>query len=151
MKATPTAIADVLVIEHQVFGDERGFFFESYNRRKFLEITGVDTEFVQDNHSKPSKGVLRGLHFQTPHPQGKLVRSSRARSMTSPWTYAHNRQATAIGWASNSVQKTINSCGFRPGWRMASWSSANPPSFFTRPPTTGTPSTSTASAGMTPP
>ena len=74
MKATPTAIADVLVIEPQVFGDERGFFFESYNRRKFLEVTGVDTEFVQDNHSKSSKGVLRGLHFQTPNPQGKLVR-----------------------------------------------------------------------------
>jgi dTDP-4-dehydrorhamnose 3,5-epimerase len=74
MKATPTAIADVLVIEPQVFGDERGFFFESYNRRKFFEVTGVDAEFVQDNHSKSSKGVLRGLHFQTPHPQGKLVR-----------------------------------------------------------------------------
>lgn len=75
MKATPTAIPDVLVIEPKVFGDARGFFFESYNRQAFKEATGLDVDFVQDNHSKSTKGVLRGLHYQLPpKAQGKLVR-----------------------------------------------------------------------------
>jgi dTDP-4-dehydrorhamnose 3,5-epimerase len=71
---TPTAIPDVLVLEPKVFGDARGFFFESFNARDFREVTGLDVDFVQDNHSKSSKGVLRGLHYQIQHPQGKLVR-----------------------------------------------------------------------------
>jgi len=75
MKVTPTNIPDVLVIEPRVFGDERGFFFESYNRRSFREATGVDFEFVQDNHSRSARGVLRGLHYQLePWEQGKLLR-----------------------------------------------------------------------------
>ncbi|MBI5891211.1 MAG: dTDP-4-dehydrorhamnose 3,5-epimerase [Nitrosomonadales bacterium] len=74
MKAIPTAIPDVLILEPRVFGDDRGFFFESYNRRKFAELTGNDVDFVQDNHSRSVKGVLRGLHYQIQHPQGKLVR-----------------------------------------------------------------------------
>ena len=74
MKATPTAIPDLLIIEPKVFGDERGFFFESFNRRKFAELTGRDVDFVQDNHSRSAKNVLRGLHYQIQHPQGKLVR-----------------------------------------------------------------------------
>jgi dTDP-4-dehydrorhamnose 3,5-epimerase len=74
MKVTPTAIADVLLIEPRVFGDERGFFFESFNERGFREATGVALPFVQDNHSKSARGVLRGLHFQTQQAQGKLVR-----------------------------------------------------------------------------
>jgi dTDP-4-dehydrorhamnose 3,5-epimerase len=72
--ATPTAIPDVLVLEPKVFGDARGFFFESYNARDFAELTGLQVDFVQDNHSKSAKGVLRGLHYQIQHPQGKLVR-----------------------------------------------------------------------------
>jgi dTDP-4-dehydrorhamnose 3,5-epimerase len=72
--ATPTAIPDVLVLEPKVFGDTRGFFFESFNTRNFAEITGLQAAFVQDNHSKSAKGVLRGLHYQIQHPQGKLVR-----------------------------------------------------------------------------
>jgi dTDP-4-dehydrorhamnose 3,5-epimerase len=72
--ATPTAIPEVLVLEPKVFGDARGFFFESFNARDFREVTGVQADFVQDNHSKSSKGVLRGLHYQIQHPQGKLVR-----------------------------------------------------------------------------
>lgn len=72
--ATPTAIPEVLILEPKVFGDDRGFFFESFNQRDFQQITGLDVEFVQDNHSKSSKGVLRGLHYQIQHPQGKLVR-----------------------------------------------------------------------------
>ena len=74
MKVTPTAIADVLLIEPQVYGDERGFFFESYNARAFRQATGLDVSFVQDNHSRSAKGVLRGLHYQIRQPQGKLVR-----------------------------------------------------------------------------
>jgi dTDP-4-dehydrorhamnose 3,5-epimerase len=74
MKVIATAIPDVLIIEPKVFGDERGFFFESFNRRKFAELTGRDVDFVQDNHSRSVKNVLRGLHYQIQQPQGKLVR-----------------------------------------------------------------------------
>jgi len=74
MKITPTAIPEVLIIEPKVFGDERGFFFESYNRRQFAELIGRDVNFVQDNHSRSVKNVLRGLHYQIRQPQGKLVR-----------------------------------------------------------------------------
>lgn len=74
MQATPTAIPDVVILEPKVFGDERGFFFESYNERKFTEATGYTPNFVQDNHSRSAKGVLRGLHYQIQQPQGKLVR-----------------------------------------------------------------------------
>jgi dTDP-4-dehydrorhamnose 3,5-epimerase len=77
MKATPTAIPDVLVIEPKVFGDARGFFFESFNQRAFNEATRQDVSFVQDNHSRSAKGVLRGLHYQIQQPQGKLVRVVR--------------------------------------------------------------------------
>lgn len=70
----PTAIPEVLILEPQVFGDARGFFFESFNQRDFFEKTGVDLHFVQDNHSQSTQGVLRGLHYQIQHPQGKLVR-----------------------------------------------------------------------------
>lgn len=75
MKVTPTAIPDVLLIEPRVFGDERGFFFESFNQAAFNAAVGHEVTFVQDNHSRSAKGVLRGLHFQRePHAQGKLVR-----------------------------------------------------------------------------
>ena len=72
-KRVETGIKDLIVIEPTVFGDNRGFFMESYSKKDFSEI-GIDIEFVQDNHSKSKKGVLRGLHFQTKHVQGKLVR-----------------------------------------------------------------------------
>ena len=74
MKVVATTIPDVLIIEPQVFGDERGFFFESFNQQRFAELTGVKTHFVQDNHTKSAKNVLRGLHYQIQQPQGKLVR-----------------------------------------------------------------------------
>ncbi len=73
MQKIATAIPDVWIIEPKVFGDSRGFFFESYNRRTLTEL-GLAAEFVQDNHSRSAKGVLRGLHYQLAHPQGKLVR-----------------------------------------------------------------------------
>ena len=74
MKIIPTSLPEVLIIEPQVFGDSRGFFYESFNARKFTELTGVQAEFVQDNHSKSGKNILRGLHYQIQHPQGKFVR-----------------------------------------------------------------------------
>lgn len=74
LKATATAIPDVLVIEPKVFGDQRGFFFESFNQDAFNQVTGLSVKFVQDNHSRSGKGVLRGLHYQIQQPQGKLVR-----------------------------------------------------------------------------
>ena len=74
MKVTPTAIPDVLIFEPKVFGDERGFFMESFNQKVFDAAIGRHVEFVQDNHSRSAKGVLRGLHYQIQQPQGKLVR-----------------------------------------------------------------------------
>jgi dTDP-4-dehydrorhamnose 3,5-epimerase len=75
MNIIPTEIPDVLLIEPQVFGDNRGFFFESYNHQKFTDKTGVSLNFVQDNHSLSQRNVLRGLHYQIIQPQGKLVRT----------------------------------------------------------------------------
>lgn len=77
MKATRLAIPDVVLIEPKVFGDTRGFFFESFNQKAFNEATETHHEFVQDNHSRSVKGVLRGLHYQIQQPQGKLVRAVR--------------------------------------------------------------------------
>lgn len=74
MNVVQTEIPDVLILEPKVFGDDRGFFFESFNRKTFLEQTGVDKDFVQDNHSRSGKNVLRGLHYQIKQAQGKLVR-----------------------------------------------------------------------------
>lgn len=75
MKITKTKIEDVLIIEPKVFGDDRGFFFESFNSKIFAEKTGLELIFVQDNHSRSQKNVLRGLHYQIKQPQGKLVRA----------------------------------------------------------------------------
>lgn len=74
MRATPQVIPDLILLEPRVFGDDRGFFFESYNARSFAEATGLTVDFVQDNHSKSARNVLRGLHYQIQNPQGKLVR-----------------------------------------------------------------------------
>lgn len=74
MNVIKTEIPDVLILEPKVFGDERGFFFESFNSREFEQATGLKRNFVQDNHSRSMKGVLRGLHYQIKQPQGKLVR-----------------------------------------------------------------------------
>lgn len=77
MKVIATAIPEVLIIEPKVFGDARGFFYESFNQQAFNEATGTDHQFVQDNHSRSTRGVLRGLHYQVQQPQGKLVRVAR--------------------------------------------------------------------------
>ena len=77
MQVAATSLPEVLIIEPKVFGDERGFFFESFNRKLFADAVGLPADFVQDNHSRSVKGVLRGLHYQIYHPQGKLVRVVR--------------------------------------------------------------------------
>lgn len=77
MNVIPTELPEVLILEPKVFGDDRGFFMESYNAKTFGELTGLNVEFVQDNHSRSSKNVLRGLHYQIQQPQGKLVRVVR--------------------------------------------------------------------------
>lgn len=74
MQIHATAISDVLIFEPKVFADERGLYYESFNARNFAELTGIETAFVQDNHSKSAKNVLRGLHYQIEHTQGKLMR-----------------------------------------------------------------------------
>jgi dTDP-4-dehydrorhamnose 3,5-epimerase len=74
MNVIETALAGVVIIEPKVFGDERGFFLETFQHQRYQELAGIDLPFVQDNHSRSSKGVLRGLHFQKTKPQGKLVR-----------------------------------------------------------------------------
>ncbi|CRM12273.1 MULTISPECIES: dTDP-4-dehydrorhamnose 3,5-epimerase [Pseudomonas] len=74
MNVSATELPGVLIIEPKVFGDERGFFYESFNARDFAKATGLQQQFVQDNHSRSQQGVLRGLHYQVEHPQGKLVR-----------------------------------------------------------------------------
>jgi dTDP-4-dehydrorhamnose 3,5-epimerase len=77
MNVISTSVSEVLIIEPKVFGDSRGFFFESFNQENFSQATGLDVKFVQDNHSRSVKGVLRGLHYQIRQPQGKLVRVVR--------------------------------------------------------------------------
>ena len=77
MKVINTEISEVLILEPKIFGDERGFFIESWNNDAFHEVTGLDVQFVQDNHSRSAKNVLRGLHYQIQQPQGKLVRVVR--------------------------------------------------------------------------
>lgn len=74
MQVTQTAIPEVLILEPKVFGDDRGYFYESFNQQTFEKLTGVQVDFVQDNHSKSAANVLRGLHYQIQQPQGKLVR-----------------------------------------------------------------------------
>ncbi len=86
MKVTPSAVPDVLLIEPQVFGDTRGFFLESFNQRAFAQATGLNLNFVQDNHSRSQRGVLRGLHYQIEQAQGKLVRAADVDSpRLCPW------------------------------------------------------------------
>jgi dTDP-4-dehydrorhamnose 3,5-epimerase len=74
MQVHQTDLPEILIIEPRVFGDDRGFFYESFNQRRFQELTGLNPEFVQDNHSRSARNVLRGLHYQIRQPQGKLVR-----------------------------------------------------------------------------
>ena len=87
MQILPTTLQDVFVIEPRVFGDDRGFFFESFNARVFAELTGVTAHFVQDNHSRSAQNVLRGLHYQIQQAQGKLVRATMGEVSTGSSKY----------------------------------------------------------------
>jgi dTDP-4-dehydrorhamnose 3,5-epimerase len=97
MQVVSTELPGVLLLEPKVFGDDRGFFFESYNRRAFHKATGVDVEFVQDNHSRSKKNVLRGLHYQIQHAQGKLVRAVSGESGTWRWICAQLPDLRQVG------------------------------------------------------
>ena len=105
MNIIPTAIPEVLIIEPKVFGDSRGFFFEAFNAREFARQTGVNVEFVQDNHSRSIKGVLRGLHYQVANTQGKLVRVVHGEKA---------RQPLANGLPCTCRPTTTANCGFHP-------------------------------------
>ena len=113
MRATATQIADVLVIEPRVFTDRRGFFLESYNRRTFHDATGIDVEFVQDNHSRSARNVLRGLHYQIQQAQGKLVRVTAGEI----WDVAvdlRTRSPTFGKWAASTLDATSARCVWIP-------------------------------------
>ena len=97
MNVIQTAIPDVLIVEPKVFADSRGFFYECFNR-KVMEAAGIPGDFVQDNHSRSARGVLRGLHYQIKQPQGKLVWRSWAQYSTWPWISAGVRRLSASGW-----------------------------------------------------
>ncbi len=116
MKATPLAIADVFLIEPQVFGDDRGFFFESFNHAKFEQAIGRRVQFVQDNHSKSGKNVLRGLHYQTQQPQGKLVRVTQGEVFDVAVDVRQGSQPTASGWPKCYRQSIRNSSGSPRVW-----------------------------------
>jgi len=111
MRVIPTAIPDVLILEPRVFGDERGFFFESHNRRAFRDATGLDVDFVQDNHSRSARHVLRGLHYQIRQAQGKLVRAS-AGAIFDVAVDLRRRSATFGRW----VGAELSADNFRQMW-----------------------------------
>jgi dTDP-4-dehydrorhamnose 3,5-epimerase len=113
MRVTRTEIAEVLFIEPRVFADSRGFFLESYNRRAFREATGIDVEFVQDNHSRSAKNVLRGLHYQIRQPQGKLVRVT----VGEIWDVAVDLRASSATfgkWVGSTLDASSASCMWIP-------------------------------------
>ena len=144
---TPTAIPDVLVLEPQVFGDARGFFFESFNQRDFAEKTSVDLPFVQDNHSKSAQGVLRGLHYQIQNPQGKLVRVVQGQVFDAVVDLRQS-SATFGQWVGVYLDaQNTSSCGCPRVLRTVLWCSVKRLNFCTKPPITGTPPTSAACAG----
>ncbi len=134
MKIIPTAIADVLVLEPTVFGDERGYFYESFNARKFKELTGIAADFVQDNHSKSARDVLRGLHYQIQQPQGKLVRCT----------------AGSVYDVVVDLRKS-SSYGYRPVLAMVLWSPATAPNSCIKPPISGRLNMNARSCGTTRP
>jgi dTDP-4-dehydrorhamnose 3,5-epimerase len=107
MKVSPSEIPEVLLLEPAVFADERGFFLETYNRRDFRKATGLEVDFVQDNHSRSRRGVLRGLHYQVRQPQGKLVRVLAGEI----WDVAVDLRRSSkffgrsVGYSLNGVQK----------------------------------------------
>ncbi len=151
MKVTPTPIADVFILEPRVFGDSRGFFLESFNQRAFNAATGTDFNFVQDNHSRSAKNVLRGLHYQLGPAAGQAgAASCGAPSSTWRWISARRRRLSANGSAWSSARKITASCGCRPVLAHGFLVLSDSAEFCTKPPTTMRPSRSAASSGATP-
>ena len=124
MNVTATALPGVLIIEPKVFGDERGFFYESYNARNFAQATGLQAQFVQDNHSRSQKGVLRGLHYQIEHAQGKLVRVTAGEVLDVAVDIRRNSptygQHVAVRLSGENQQQLLIPRGFAHGFSVLS-------------------------------
>ena len=136
-RVTPKNLADVLLLEPKVFSDERGFFLESFNQRDFEEAIGKSVNFVQDNHSCSQQGVLRGLHFQIRHPQGKLVRVTHGEVFDVVVDLRHSSPCFGQHTCTRLSSATITSFGFHLALPMDSWCSVKLQNFFIRPQTTG--------------
>ena len=121
MNVITTDLPGVLIIEPKVFGDERGFFYESFNAKAFQEATGLDTQFVQDNHSRSQKGVLRGLHYQLENAQGKLVRVTVGEVLDVAVDIRRSSPNFGNGSPCACPPTTIANCGYRKVLPMASW------------------------------
>ena len=122
MKATPLAIRDVMLIEHKAFGDDRGFFFESFNQAKFEATIGRQVNFVQDNHSHSAKNVLRCLHYQIQQPQGKLVRVMLGEVFDAAVDLRNLPPPSANGWAKSFPPTIKKAMGAR---RLRTWLSGS--------------------------
>ena len=140
MQVTRLDIAGLFVFEPRVFADERGAFFESFNATRFREATGLDVEFVQDNHSISKQGVVRGLHYQlAPHAQGKLVRVVTGAAVGRGGGYPPGlAELWQVGRGGTAAPRTASSSGSPPGSRTGSWRSRTIRSFSTRPRRCGT-------------
>ncbi len=121
MNVVETTLPGVLILEPKVFGDERGFFYESFNARAFETATGLKRNFVQDNHSRSQKGVLRGLHYQLEHTQGKLVRVTYGEVLDVAVDIRRSSPNLASGWVSVCRHRTIANSGCRKASPMVSW------------------------------
>jgi len=132
MKVIETSLKDVLILEPKVFGDERGFFFESWNQNTFKEVAGVNERFVQDNHSKSQKGVLRGLHYQLEQSQGKLVRTVTGVVLDVVLIFVKAQQHLESILRLSYRQRVIINSGFLQGLRMALLSSVSQQIFYIR-------------------
>ncbi len=151
MKASPLAIPDVLLFEPKVFGDERGFFYESFNQKVFEAAVGRSVHFVQDNHSRSAKGVLRGLHYQIKQTQGKLVRVTHG-EVFDVAVDLRKRSPTFGKWVGVHLSDSNRAQLWIPeGLLTGLLCYQKMPSFCTRPPITGRLSTNAAWRGMTPP
>jgi hypothetical protein len=137
MEVIRTRIPDVLILEPRVHGDARGFFLESWNAHTFHGVTGLDVQFVQDNHSRSARGVLRGLHYQIRPPAGQAG-AGQPRQRCSTWwsTCAAEPDLRPVGGRRARAARTSARCGSRRASRMASWCSPRVPTSSTRPPTT---------------
>lgn len=150
MKAIPLAIPDVVLIEPQVFGDERSFFFGSFNQAQFEAAFGKPVQFVQDNHSRSVKNVLRGLHYKIQQPQGKLVRVVQGEVFDVAVDLRKSNETFGQWVGKSSLRKTNGNSGFRKVLLMALSCSRILPSFSTKPRTITRPPMSVAFSGMTP-